>query len=158
MADAERSLGRRGARHSPAYLTLSNMASKCSHIGHSCRESRGILSLAGIMLLTLISQPHLGQGRRVVACLVWMVGWVPGIGREISHSRDAAASLAERAAIPFQGATPCQGHQILHYTSRSICSILLNPKLGHVAERHGRVSNFGRIGCRLRRNIPTGRG
>jgi hypothetical protein len=61
------------------YLTLSNTTSKCSHIGHSYGEPCRVPRFAGIMLVTLISQPHLGQGRRVIACLVWMVGWVSGI-------------------------------------------------------------------------------
>lgn len=58
------------------------MTSKCSHIGHSYGELCRVPHLAGIMLVMLISQPHLGQGRRVIACLVWMVGWVSGIRRE----------------------------------------------------------------------------
>ena len=85
-------------------FTLSRITSKCTHIGHSCGEARRVPRLAGIMLVTLISQPHLGL-RRVIACLVWMVGWVSGI-RAISPSGDATASAGPGA---FSGeATPHQ--------------------------------------------------
>ena len=111
------SLGRRGARRCRAYLTLPNMTSKCSHIGHSYGEPCDLPRLAGIMLVTLISQPHLGQGRRVIACLVWMVGWVSGIDGKFPFKRRCGASLtAPNGRLHSDEATPRQRYQILHHT------------------------------------------
>jgi hypothetical protein len=85
-----------------AYLTLSNMTSKCSHIGHSYGEARRVPRL-GIMLVTLISQPHLGQGRRVIACLVWIVGWVSGTGRQFPLQETRRPQLSGAGCVLTAG-------------------------------------------------------
>jgi hypothetical protein len=59
------------------YLILPDRPSKCSHIGHSklrARRSRR----SGSMLVTLISQPHRGQGRRAIGSWDWATGWDSG--------------------------------------------------------------------------------
>jgi hypothetical protein len=105
------------------------------------------------MLVTLISQPHLGQGRRVIACLVWMAGRVSGIGREIplqealrlsgtarpsqirgghSHQRPRISRHSQNESVQYCS-TP-SSHMLPEGVS--VCSI------GSHAEKHRVFSSF----------------
>jgi hypothetical protein len=88
----------------PGYLIFLDASTKCSHIGHS-KMRRPRSRLSGIMLATLISQPHREHGRRAIGWLLGVMGWNSGMSFHRGFDLFAYANLRQMIETPTEVGT-----------------------------------------------------